>query len=101
MRSKLTFEHAGGTTDTNGQPLDTPWTPYYTCWGFVQPQAAEETIASNQRIAMLKVNISIRYYGQILPTDRVLYEGKYLQITSIVDVDSRKREMTITAIGVV
>lgn len=100
MRSKLVFEHAGEEIDTNRQPLDTPWTAYYTCWGFVQPVAVEETVSNNQRIATTKVNITIRYYAGILPTDRVLYEGKYLEILSIIDLDSRKREMNLTAAAV-
>lgn len=99
LRSKLEFQHpATGTIANNGQVLDTPWTTYYTCWGFVQPVSVDEAVQQDQLTASRYYTISIRYVAGIKPEDRILFDGMTLQIKGVENVDSRKREYKITGV---
>lgn len=102
LRTKLQFQHPSTVTRaTNGQVLDSPWTTYYTCWGFAQPVDMDEAVEQNQLTATRIYSISMRYISGILPEDRIIFEDTYLQIKAIRDVDNRKRELKITAVVIV
>lgn len=98
LRHRLTLQRATVTRGATGQELKT-WHDLATVWGEAQAQTMPEGTAEKQVTALSKYVVTIRYYPGLTALDRVLFDGRPLNIDSQpVDADGKKREMTFTAI---
>lgn len=91
LNHRVTLERS---TDTNvsGEVIKT-WNPVGTFWAFVQPVTGNENISFAQQVqAETTCNVLMRYVGEIMAGDRLLFKSRTLYIASVTNVDTRNEE---------
>ena len=73
------------------------WLPAFTCWCKAEPLSGREFWQAAAVNRENEVRFTIRYRNDVLPTMRILLEGKLYDITSVLDVDSRHSKLEILA----
>jgi len=71
------------------------WSDYVTVWASVEPVTGNQFYAAKQLTSGVDGKIIMRYRDGILPTMRVLYDGRILTIVSLLTVGERNREIQI------
>ena len=75
----------------------THWITVFTCWCKVEPLSGREFWQAAAVNRENEVRFTTRYRNDVLPTMRILLEGKLYDITSVLDVDSRNSRLEILA----
>jgi SPP1 family predicted phage head-tail adaptor len=97
LRHRLVIQRATTTQGSTGQPVKT-WTTLATVWGDVKGIESDETEGGEkQTLAIAKYDILIRYFAGLTALDRLIHDGKVLEIASTPVEDGRKRWMTLQA----
>ena len=73
------------------------WLPTFTCWCKAEPLSGREFWQAAAVNRENEVRFTIRYRNDVLPTMRILLEGKLYDITSVQDVDGRHSKLEILA----
>lgn len=90
--------------DSNGDVLQDPnsgattqvWEEQAKVWAAIEPASAREFIASQAVQSKVTGKIIIRHRADLLPTDRIVHNGKIYQIEGILsDKDSGLEYQTI------
>lgn len=89
LDQRITIQTSTNTRGSSGEMIQT-WGTWKTVWAQVQTVGGAERFYSPQLIAETSHKIKIRYLAGVVPTMRILWRGRYLDIT-YVDV-SRQRE---------
>ncbi|PHA00939.1 head-tail adaptor protein [Bacillus pseudomycoides] len=79
-------------TDEEGNPLE-PWQDVITIWAAVKPLKGREFWQAASVNAENTIRIEIRYRKDITNDMRILYDNRILEITNIIDVDEKHREI--------
>jgi SPP1 family predicted phage head-tail adaptor len=96
QKQKLVMiQQATLTTDGQGGH-STTWSPRCTAWAHERPLNGREAIAAQQVTAVLSSVWEIHYRKDISVKDRIVFEGRTLQIESIVDPTETRRELWLT-----
>lgn len=91
MRDRVTIQSRTQTRDTRGGTVDT-WAEVAEVWARVEPLSGREFWQAQQAQAQTTHKVTIRYYDGLTSTHRLLYGSRVLNIDSVIDVESRKRE---------
>lgn len=99
LRHRLTVQTANISQNAFGEPVQT-WTTLATVWGAVEPSRGAERQRALQVSATEEVKIVLRYsatIGGIKPDDRILYGSKVYDISAVMNIDERNRELNVMA----
>lgn len=88
LRHKVTIQQPTLATNSIGEATKT-WSTYAQAWANVQPLTGRELFASQQVNAEQTVRITIRALSGVVPTMRVLFDGRYYEILSVIDREER------------
>lgn len=99
LRHRVTIQQATTSRDEFGAEVQT-WADVATVWAKVETTAGDETIDAARASASLTHTITIRNRTGLLPTQRVLWGERVLEIGSVV-ADNVGREMTLVCSEIV
>lgn len=101
MRQRFSFQRRQintGTADGTGDHVaDTTWAPVVTLWGELRPISARQAERGDRMVSESDHQLTVRYYADILPEDRVLAVGtsRTFDVTGRVNFDNRGRFWTV------
>lgn len=73
------------------------WSDYATVWAKKRPLRGRELMAAQAAQSETTVMFYTRYLSGINSTMRIVHDGEYYDIASVIDVDERHRELEISA----
>lgn len=96
LRHRITIEERSGSTDSMGQVTYT-WSTLATVWAQVRMAGAGERFVSgaDTELAQVSHRINIRYRDDVTTLNRVIHDGRTLDIHSAIDPEGRQREMLL------
>jgi SPP1 family predicted phage head-tail adaptor len=97
LRRRLTLQSRAIDRDDRGGAIES-WSTTATVWGSVIPSSGREAWQAEQSQAQVTHQVTIRYRAGVTPRMRLLDGSRVLHIASAVDVDSRKRELTLMCV---
>lgn len=80
--------------DEIGQPIEA-WTPYAAVWAAVEPLNGREFIAAQAVQSEITIRVRLRYRQEVLPADRVGHDGKFYDITAVINPKSGNVELVL------
>ncbi len=96
LRHWITFErNLGEEDDGGGQAID--WQPVAKVRAWVKPISGNEIYRSGRLESNTTHRIYIRYRSGILPGDRINFEGRYMQVKAMLDLEELNRWHEIKA----
>ena len=98
LDQRVTIERLVETVDRYGDSTN-EWTAQATVWAAVEPLVGREFMAALQVQSDVSTRVRMRYRPGVLPTDRVLHEGRVYAIESVIDVRSARRELVLMVRG--
>ena len=94
LNKRAALQSATNATDAQGGHAKT-WATYATVWAYVTPVSGRETLAAAQVTASYATAVVIWYRADVSVQDRIVVEGRTLQIESLQDPDGRKDELRL------
>ena len=94
MRHRLVFQKKTQSQNSFKEWIDS-WVDHCTVWGSVRPLAGRRAIEAMQLNADVTGEVRIRYRKEILPTMRISFGDKTLEIVSLVNIEEKNRELLI------
>jgi SPP1 family predicted phage head-tail adaptor len=100
MRQRVTIENLIETADGYGQMIQS-WTSAGTFWAKIQHLTGREAVNARQVKAETTHMVQLRYIGKLWPTgeippsSRMSFKGRYFNILWVPNVDERNREYRI------
>lgn len=61
----------------------------------IKPLTAKEIFASNMNVSEVTHKITIRYEVEIKSTDRIVYNGRFFDITGVINIDEQNTVIEI------
>jgi len=86
---------AMGTDAYGGETL--VWSEFTTVWAAVYPIKGRELIAAQAAQSQLTTTFEIRYWKGVVADMRILYDGNYYEIESVIDPQEKHLKMLIMA----
>lgn len=97
MRFRVDLQRVTQTIDSVGQPQEV-WNTIATVWAHIEtvnPIGAGREFAKADALgADIQTCVIMRYVVPITPKDKILYNGRELEIVSVVNTDERNRILT-------
>lgn len=87
LNRRVTIQTRASALDTFGQQIAT-WTDFLTCWASLESQSGKELMAAQAINAELTAMVTILYRASVTAAMRVLYQGRVLNIQSVIDPDT-------------
>lgn len=95
LRNRIIIERESYVqNDSGGQ--DIIWSTYKKVKAFIKPKSGTERVRGMKLESPLTHTIAIRYTDDILPTDRVNFNGRYMQIRAVVNIEERNRWLELS-----
>lgn len=92
LRHRIQLQSATEAQDSTGNPTKT-WSTYDTVWAASLSQMSREFWLMQRHVATVTHVLKIRYRPTVKATDRVLFDGRTLEINGVVDPEARRREL--------
>lgn len=90
LRNAITIERETDTpNDSGGQNIT--WSTHKSVKAFIKPKSGTERVRGMQLESPLTHSIFIRYTADVLPTDRINFKGRYMQIRAVINIEERNR----------
>jgi SPP1 family predicted phage head-tail adaptor len=96
LRHKILLQRKAMTTDDYGGPVET-WTDFSTPWASVEPLSGRELANAQAVNAETTTKITMRYLAGVTAADRIIFEGRFYNIQSVIDEEMRHRQLVILA----
>jgi SPP1 family predicted phage head-tail adaptor len=96
MRHRVTIQQRSTGTDAAGGVLNA-WENVATRCASIDRASGSELWGSAQRSARVPTVFRLRYLAGVVPSMRLLFDGRVYNILSAVDQEGRKAELVITA----
>jgi SPP1 family predicted phage head-tail adaptor len=91
---RITIERATETTDAVGG-VTREWGPLATVWAQVLPISDGERWRAEEVAAHVTHRFRIRWGAGVLPTDRIVYEGRIFDLSGVKEIGRREgQELT-------
>ena len=97
LDKRITIERMESGQDELGQPIE-GWISTYSVWASIEPLQGREYIAAMAAQAERTVRIRLRYLPGIVPTMRVVYQGRVFSLTAVINVREENRELQLMAL---
>lgn len=78
-------------SDDGGGGGDVTWTLVAEFWAAIHAEAGREALQSDARRATARYTVHCRYRDDVSPADRLISDGRVLEITAVADVEGRQR----------
>ena len=96
LRHKIDFQREADVPDGMGGS-NLVWDDLFVqVPAFVKPASGNETLHSMRLEARISHKIFLRHMSGIKPSDRILFDGRPMQIRSIINLEERNRWMEIS-----
>ena len=97
-RQRITIQRNSPTQDSFGQ-MQESWSDVSTRWASVKPLNSGESTQADQVQGLTKHEIRLRYDSTlaITPADRISYDSRILNISSVINEGERNVEYVIQA----
>jgi SPP1 family predicted phage head-tail adaptor len=96
LRHKIVIEKSTHVSNSFNEQTET-WVSFLETWAGLRSLTGGERVIASQTAAKENVVFKIRYAGGLSPKMRINKDGDIYEISSIQDLDARKRELTIYA----
>lgn len=96
LRHLVSIERAAKTRGEYGEEVET-WAELRNAWVEIKPISGSETIQGGQVDARVTHQIAMRH-GEIVNSDRINFSGRIFNLTRVLDIHERGRELLILAI---
>ena len=97
LDKRISIERHEVGQDETGEPIDA-WIPTYSVWASIEPLQGREYIAAMAVQAERTIRIRLRYLPGIVPTMRVVYQGRVFAITTAINVREENIELQLMAL---
>lgn len=97
LRHTVTFQRGLVVADGAGGNALT-WSNVLTAKANVKPYSGSERLSAQRIESDVTHKIYIRYTGALLPSDRVVFGARLMQIKAIINMDEMNRWLEITAV---
>lgn len=95
LRHRIVLEQPTTTRSAaTGEPVDT-WTIFASRHAEVRPLNGRAYFAARQHAADVTHEVELRYLAGVDRTMRVSYDGRVLEIESVIDLGERRRELLL------
>jgi len=94
LRHRVTLQQAVEQDDGYGGRTVT-WQDVATVWAAVEPLRGDERYRAQQVRAQLSHRVTIRYRPGVRPGMRVVYGGRLLAITAVIDPEERHERLEL------
>ena len=92
LRHRVTLER---TSDSSDWGRSGSWLTYATVWARVQPISGREFQEGRLDRGELTHVVTIRYLAGVRPDMRINFEGRYLKIVAVRDLEERNRTLEL------
>ena len=90
LNKRISIERETSTpNDSGGQNIT--WTRYKEVKAMIKPKSGTERVRGMQLESPLSHSIFIRYTADILPTDRVNFSGRLMQIRAVINIEEANK----------
>lgn len=96
LRHFITVQRKSLTVDDFGGPVEA-WADLATQWALVEPLQGRELVNAQTVNAETTIRITVRYLANVKPDDRIIFDGKFYNLQSVVDPELKHRELIIMA----
>jgi len=97
LRHRIEIQSPNVETENSMGEKIVGWGVWANLFAFVEPLRGREYAESQKLRAETTYRVTIRYIDGLIPAMRILYNGKTLEIMSILDIDERHEQMQIIA----
>lgn len=97
LRHRVTLQRATTSNDLGQTKLDWTDSDVGTYWAKVICKSGSEDAKVEGTRPMRSYEITMRYVGPIYETDRFIWQGKTLNVESVIDKEGERVEYLITA----
>jgi len=87
LNRRITIQQRDSEQNTFGQQLLT-WSDVLICWAGIEQMQGRELEMAQAINAETTHRVTIRYRAGITPAMRVLYQGRVLNVLSVLDIDT-------------
>ena len=87
MGRRITIQARGAGADSYGQQVST-WADVLTCWASIEPIDGRELLTAKSINAEVSHRVVVRYRAGIIAAMRVVYQGRFFNILSVIDPDT-------------
>jgi SPP1 family predicted phage head-tail adaptor len=87
LNRRITIQSRASTLDSFGQQVTT-WTDLLSCWASLESQSGKELLAAQAINSELTDMVTVLYRSTVTAAMRVLYQGRVLNIQSVIDPDT-------------
>lgn len=95
LRQRITLQTRSATRDALGQEVES-WSDAGTYYGEVRPLVGRELAHAQQLRADITLAVAMRWPGFAPgPEQRIGYRSRILNIAHVLDLDERRREITL------
>ena len=94
LSKRVQLQSATEARDAHGQPVRT-WVNQKTVWAAVEPIRGRELETARQLASEATIRVIVRYRADITTDWRVIYSGKTLEITEIINEDFDNRYLVM------
>ena len=94
LRNRIIIQQRSTTKNSFGETIDT-WTTFTTLWAAIEPLRGREFFESKETQAEVTTKITIRNKSGITPQMRVSWNSKIFDIKSIINIESRNKEVIL------
>lgn len=94
LRHRVTIQENVGSENNFGETVD-DWQAVTTRWAAVDPLRGRERFEAQQISAEVSHRVTMRYFADLTPTMRLVYDGRVLEIEAVIDVEERGRELEL------
>lgn len=96
LRDRVLIQSPVRTPDGQGGFVLT-WQDVDTVWATVRQLAGREYLLAQQLGTALSHEVSMRYRADVVPSWRLIHDGRVLDVHSIANPDGRRRETLVLA----
>jgi SPP1 family predicted phage head-tail adaptor len=94
LRERVKLQEKAVTRDAVGGEAVT-WKDRATVWAAVEPLSGRELFAAQQVQAETSVRIRMRYWSEVAPEWRVVWQDRVYEVQSVIDTDAAGRELQL------
>lgn len=96
LRHLVQIQSAVDTRTSTGRPTRT-WSTEDEVWASIKPLSGAESVDALGKEGQVGYDIRIRYRDDVKPKQRIVHDGRYMEIVSVHNMWERGRELSIMA----
>lgn len=96
LRHAVTIQRKSLTTDEYGGPVES-WADVATVAASVEPMGGRELASAQTVNAEITTKITMRYMAGVTAADRIVFEGRFYNLTPPIDPEMKHRTLIIMA----